>query len=81
MNLPREAYDEERNELKNTVSKLEANVKEESDVERRLARLELSLSQALENKGILRGTNSRYVSGDHNGDYRTRDDYGKCGWP
>ena len=48
MNLLREAYDEESNELKNTISKLEANVKEESDVESRLARLELSLSQALE---------------------------------
>ena len=28
MNLLREAYDEERNELKNTISKLEADVKE-----------------------------------------------------
>ena len=64
MNLLREAYDEERNELKNTISKLEANVKEEGDVQSRLARLELSLSQALENKGLLRGTNSRYVSGE-----------------
>ena len=64
MNLLREAYDEERNELKNTISKLEANVKEEGDVQSRLARLESSLSQALENKGLLRGTNSRYVSGE-----------------
>ena len=64
MNLLREAYEEERNVLKNNISKLEANVKEEGDVQSRLARLELSLSQALENKGILRGTNSRYVSGE-----------------
>ena len=64
MNLVREAYDEERNELKNTISKLEANVKEENDVESRMARLELSLSQVLENKGLLRVTNSRYVSGE-----------------
>ena len=56
MNLLREAYDEERNELKNTISKLEAKIKEESDVESRLARLELSLSQVLESKGLLRGT-------------------------
>ena len=60
----RETHDEERNELENTISKLEANVKEESDVESRLARLELSLSQSLENKGLLRGTNNRYVSGE-----------------
>ena len=64
MNSLREAHDEERNELNNTISKLEANVKEESDVESRLARLELCLSEALENKGLLRGTNSRYVSGE-----------------
>ena len=64
MSLLRQAHDEERNELNNTISKLEANVKEEGDVENRLARLELSLSQSLESKGLLRGTNSRYVSGE-----------------
>ena len=64
MNLLREAYDEERNELKNTISKLKANVKEEGYIQSRLARLELSLSQALENKGLRRDTNSRYVSGE-----------------
>ena len=64
MKLLRETHDEERNELENTISKLEANVKEENDVESRLARLELSLSQALENKGLPGGTNSRYVSGE-----------------
>ena len=64
MSLWRQAHDEERNELNNTISKLEANFKEEGDVESRLARLELSLSQSLESKGLLRGTNSRYVSGE-----------------
>ena len=64
MSLLRQAHDEERNELNNTISKLEAYVKEEGDAESRLARLELSLSEALENKGLLRGTNSRYVSGE-----------------
>ena len=44
INLLREAYDEERNELKNTISKLEANVKEEGDVQGTLARLELSIT-------------------------------------
>ena len=64
MSLLRQAHDEERNELNNTIGKLEANVREEGDVESRLARLELSLSQSLESKGLLRGTNSRYVSGE-----------------
>ena len=43
MSLLLQAHDEERNELNNTISKLEANVKEEGDVESRLARFELSL--------------------------------------
>ena len=64
MNLLRQAHDEERKELNNTISTLEANVKEQSDVESRLTRLELSLSQSLENKDVLRGTSSRYVSGE-----------------
>ena len=64
MKLLREAHDEETNELQNTISKLEANVKEENDVDSRLERLELSLSQALENKGLLGSTNRRYVSGE-----------------
>ena len=66
MNLLRQAHDEERKELNNTISTLEANVREQSDVESRLTRLELSLSQSLENKDVLRGTSSRYVSGESN---------------
>ena len=64
MNLLRQAHDDEGKELNNTISTLEANVKEESDVESRLTRLELSLSQLLENKDILRGTSNRYISGE-----------------
>ena len=64
MNLLRQTHDEERKELNDTISTLEANVKERSDVENRLTRLELSLSQSLENKDVLRGTSSRYVSGE-----------------
>ena len=64
MNLLRQAHDEERKELNNTISTLEANVKEQRDVESRLTHLELSLSQSWENKDILRGTSNRYISGE-----------------
>ena len=64
MNLLRQAHDEERKELNITISTLEANVKEQRDVESRLTRLELSLSQSLENKDVLRGTSNRYISGE-----------------
>ena len=64
MNLLRQAHDEERKELNNTISTLEANVKEQRDVESRLTRLELSLSQSLENKDVLRGTSNRYIGGE-----------------
>ena len=64
MKLLRQAHDEERKELNNTISTLEANVKEQSDVESRLTGLELSLSQSLENKDVLRGTSNRYISGE-----------------
>ena len=63
MKMLQQLYDVERSEL-NNISTLEANVKEQSDVESRLARLELALSQSLENQGLLRGTSSRYVSGE-----------------
>ena len=63
MKMLQQSHDEERSEVNNTISTLEDNVKEQSDVESRLARLELSLSQSLENQGLLRGTSSRYVSG------------------
>ena len=64
MNLLRQAHDEERKELDNTISTLEANVKEQSDIESRLTRLELSLSQSLENKDVMRGTSNRYINGE-----------------
>ena len=64
MNLLRQAHDEERKELNNTISTLEANVKEQRDVESRLTHLELSLSQSWENKDVLRGTSNRYISGE-----------------
>ena len=47
MNLLRQTHDEERKELNDTISTLEANVKERNDVENRLTRLELSLSQSI----------------------------------
>ena len=64
MKMLQQSHDEERSELNNTISALEANVKEQSDVESRLARLELSLSQSLENQGLPRCTSNRYVSGE-----------------
>ena len=64
MKMLQQTHDEERSELNNTISTLEANIKEQSDIESRLARLELSLRQSLENHGLLRGTSSMYVSGE-----------------